>query len=687
MAGLNRGEEPLVFGLDIGTRSVVGTVGYQKNERFHVVAQRMIEHDTRAMVDGQIHDIGKVGATITRVKEELEEAIGQPLQEVCIAAAGRVLRTKNITVEQEFSTEREVTQEEVAALTTLGVEQAYAEFQKENDTEMKFYCVGSSVMRFYLNKYQISNLEGHKAKTVGADMIVTFLPEDVVDGLYKSVELAGLRVANLTLEPIAAIQVAIPERFRMLNIALVDIGAGTSDISITKDGAIIAYGMIPVAGDCLTEIIAKHCLVDFVAGEQIKRALNEKETIEYKDIFGLTQTVQTKEIMELIEPTLKEMVHRTGECIKSLNGGKPVSAVFVVGGGGKINCYSKWLAKELGLPEERVALRGEEVMGFVDFEEEDSVKDSLLVTPIGICLNFYENTNNFIVVSFNNRQLKLYDNNKLTVADAAIQAQFPNEGLFPRRGAELNYTVNGKPRITRGTEGEAAVIRVNGEDADIITEIHANDSISVVESTAGEDAVMELRQLPEFRNSLEITVNGTKVSLPKFADVNGQLQSGFYEIRNGDRIELLDYYTVSQVLSFLDLCMDEQSVYYVNHERASADTRLYEHFSLNWDEKNGKRNGKDEDRENEGQTERKDGEEKEENSGEGMNTSVTVQVNGQEITLTGKKNYIYVDVFDYIDFDLSTLHGTGVATMLNGRPAQYMEALHDGDVLDIYWRK
>lgn len=89
--------------------------------------------------------------------------------------------------------------------------------------------------------------------------------------MNKAVELAGLNVANMTLEPIAAIQVAIPEMYRMLNIALVDVGAGTSDISITKDGSIIAFGMIPMAGDALTETIARHCLVDFGTAEQIKK--------------------------------------------------------------------------------------------------------------------------------------------------------------------------------------------------------------------------------------------------------------------------------------------------------------------------------------------------------------------------------------------------------------------------------
>ena len=86
--------EELVFGLDIGTRSIVGTVGYKKSTNdFTVVAQAVKLHDTRAMMDGQIHDIGRVSRTIAKVKEKLEDQIKQPLTDVCIAAAGRVLKT------------------------------------------------------------------------------------------------------------------------------------------------------------------------------------------------------------------------------------------------------------------------------------------------------------------------------------------------------------------------------------------------------------------------------------------------------------------------------------------------------------------------------------------------------------------------------------------------------------------
>lgn len=107
---------------------------------------------------------------------------------------------------------------------------------------------------------------------------------------------AGLHVLNLTLEPIAAINVAIPESFRMLNLALVDVGAGTSDICVTKDGSIVAYGMIPYAGDEITELLVQHYLVDFNTAEHIKIASGEMGPIEYKDIMCISHTVNPEEV-------------------------------------------------------------------------------------------------------------------------------------------------------------------------------------------------------------------------------------------------------------------------------------------------------------------------------------------------------------------------------------------------------
>ena len=727
----------LIFGLDIGTRSVVGTVGYRVGEKFHVVSQSIREHGTRAMLDGQIHDIYKVGATINDVKTELEQRVGRTLKDVCIAAAGRVLRTVTVRVDTDLESDREVGGEDIYALDSLGVEKAYEEFLDSNDSDMKFYCVGYSVVRYYMNGYAMGNLEGHRARTIGADIIATFLPEDVVDGLYRAVDLAGLDVVNLTLEPIAAIQVAIPEMYRMLNIALVDVGAGTSDISITKDGSIIAYGMIPVAGDSLTEVIAKHCLVDFATAEQIKRDTGTKEQIEYKDIMGLSQIISTAEIEEVTSQMIADMTGRVADKIRELNGGKAVSAVFVVGGGGTLPGYTAALAGKLGIQKERVAVRGKEVMQNIEFLEADARKDSLMVTPIGICLSFYEQSNNFIFVYFNDQRIKMYDNNKVAVVDAAMQAEFANDGLFPKRGKELNYTVNGKQRITRGALGESAVITVNGNEADIHTPIHANDQIKVVESTAGEAAHLDIEQLPEFGAVMRVEVNDKQVDLPKFASVNGNLQSGYYSIQEGDSIEILNYYTVRQIAEFMDVIINQEMNIYVNNKLADMDSLVYENFSVIWTmeqlqlsdrdkyenempdtfaklpEDDGTYQRKDDpdnewqepdgnieeaaevsDEENEEESEEEtdkaagtSGEVEKEKVPETEGMSIYVTVNGDMVHLTGKMSYVFVDVFEHIDFDLSKPQGSGIVTKLNGRDAQYMEEIRSGDMIEIYWRR
>lgn len=689
----------LVFGLDIGTRSIVGTVGYREGDHFIVAAQVSKEHETRAMLDGQIHDIGQVGNTITQVKRTLEKKLSVKLTDVCIAAAGRVLLTFETSVTWEFEKERVVTPEEIVGLTSLGIEKAYEKLQETNDSDMKFYCVGNSVIRYYLNGYPISNLENHKAKNIGADIIATFLPDDVVDGLYRAVELAGLTVVNMTLEPIAAMTVAIPQMYRMLNIALVDVGAGTSDICITKDGCIVAYGMIPCAGDSLTEVIAKECLVDFETAETIKRGGGKPGAeVKYKDIMGLQQSITRQRVLKMLSGQIDQMAKLVSDKIKELNGGKSVSAVFIVGGGGKITGYTEKLAEHLGIQKERVALRGEEVMQTITFQEKIK-KDSLLVTPIGICLNYYDQNNNFIYVTFNEEHIKLYDNSNLAIVDAAMQADFPNDKLFPKRGREIAYTLNGKRKICRGEFGEAAKILLNGEVADLYSEIHANDVIVVEESTAGNPAAISLGQLPEFKSQISIQVNGNKVTLPKYASVNGRLENEYYDIQNGDKIEMLNYYTVAQIREFMDVTLDMNMAVYVNNELAEDDTKVYENFSIRMalEEENRRKEPEEEEipeDEPEGEELRKDAlEEEGETDSQSRNTSnlpavsIGVLVNSKPIVLQGKASYVFVDIFDYIDFDLSTVQGKNLITNVDGKKAEYMEPLHDGAVIEVYWEE
>lgn len=725
--------EHLVFGLDIGTRSIVGSVGYlEKNNQFKVVAHYSKEHETRAMLDGQIHDISKVTDTISKVKKELEAQLEMPLKDVCIAAAGRVLRTITVHIDFELPQETVVTDEHVYSLDLMGVEKAY-DIIRNQEKDIKFYCVGYSVVKYYLNDFAITNLEGHKARKISADVLATFLPDDVVDGLYAAVEGAELNVENLTLEPIAAINIAIPQKYRLLNIALVDVGAGTSDISITKDGSIIAYGMIPRAGDEITESIVSKYLVEFNVAEKIKRASIMKRQISFKDIMGLKQKVSPEDVRNVYADKVKDITNEVASKIIELNGGKSVSAVFVVGGGGKVDGFTKNLAKFLKIPEERVALRGEEVLGDVYFTQENIKKDPLLVTPIGICLSFYEQKNNFIFVTVNNERIKLYDNNKLTVIDAAMQIGFQNEALFPRRGEALEFTLNGVKRMIRGEVGEPAVILINGEEANINSKIIKNDNIVINESTIGHDATLVVNKLPEYKNTMNFVINSKKISCPRFVLVNGKLQSDEYEIQQDDEIQLLDYYTMEQLMKFMDIDVSTMSVT-INNVPAMSEDLVYENFKVDFHEKSYKDYEKEQSQlqqdtvqqdtlaENnainssnnltkdriQNQKQRKESNNvfSDETHSENLDESainasniesniiennikhdITVMINSTPTILKNKVNYIFVDILDFYQFDTRVAGGTELVTTVNGAKCEFTTPIFNGDVIELYWRK
>lgn len=725
----------LVFGLDIGTRSIVGTVGYKDRNKFTVVAQVTRMHTTRAMMDGQIHDISKVAEGIMAVRRELEKLVGHELTDVCIAAAGRMLKTLTVHVDQELSEECVINEEQIHGLELLAVEKAYQELREETHSErLDFYCVGYTVITYYLNGYAITNLQGHKAKKIGTDLIATFMPNEVVDGLYAAVEEAGLFVANLTLEPIAAINVAIPESYRLLNLALVDVGAGTSDISITRDGSIVAYGMMPYAGDEITEEIVRRYLVDFNTAEQIKLDCEKKKKISYRDIMGITHKITPEEVIEAVADTVKMITENTAEKIREINGGRSVSAVFVVGGGGKLPGFTDYLADYLELPKERVAIRGAEVMQNIEFLQEEIKKDSTLVTPVGICLNFYEQSNNFIFVNVNGERVKIYDNGKLSIVDAALQIGLPNEVLFPRRGKAIEFTVNGKQRMIRGDVGEAAVIRLNGENTGMNTAISQNDRIEIIPSTAGKDAHYEISMLPEYKGSLTFQFNGKQIQCPRHVMVNQEYVSGFYEIKDQDEIEFLDYYTLEQVLEFMDIA--PQNTLMINNRPAKLTERVYANFEVDCpmmeeeplhvrvkeaakeaeEAKEAKERTspylKESDertafsgleteapetaelklsprarlRENMERLAASKPEEPEPVFREQLPRDLLVYVNEKEVILKNKSEYIFVDVLDFYDFDVSRAQGASLVLQVNGAEADFTTPVNENDRISLYWK-
>ena len=141
-----------------------------------------------------------------------------------MAAAGRALRTQSGTFALELSDSQPIAAEQISQLETGAVSAAEAALQMDEENRRQFFLVGYTVAQYRLDRYPLSTLLGHGGKTMEADVVATFLPGEVVESLYAAMHLAGLQVASMTLEPIAAMNAAIPAELRLLNLALVDIG-------------------------------------------------------------------------------------------------------------------------------------------------------------------------------------------------------------------------------------------------------------------------------------------------------------------------------------------------------------------------------------------------------------------------------------------------------------------------------
>ena len=391
------------------------------------------------------------------------------------------------------------------------------------------------------------------------------------------------------------------------------------------------------------------------------------------------------------------------------------------------------------------------------------------------------------MVRFNGERIKLYDNNRLTIVDAALQAGFPNDELFPKRGTPINFTVNGVARLVRGEAGEGAVVTMNGKPASINTPLEPNSEIVIEPSTAGEAAVYKISQLDEYNHSvITFVINGRRVSCPRFVQVNGELEPEDYSIKENDVIETRNYYTVRQIAQFMDLVIDTDQMIFVNNEEADLDTLVYENFSVEWKtdeygvariDNNTYNDTQESDTDDASVTaeydenadsvhEKADADtndasalaEPDADSTESDNTvtrtseqmmnqvldelhddfakeaetsavqenelsenelpenempenelpkndiqeeilkeeiqeedssenTITVIVNGEPVELSGKDTYIFVDIFTHISFDLQAGKGRAIATVINGRDAQFSEELHEGDQIELYWKE
>jgi cell division protein FtsA len=687
----NINQQDVIFALDIGTRSVIGTLGIVKDKKFVVIAESYVEHQERSMIDGQIHDISLVAAAVMQVKKELEGSTGIKLKNVAIAAAGRFLRTTVAKVEIDLDKNREVDKEVVRSIELTAVKKAEEQINKQ--TEGKLYCVGYSVKNYYLNEYVISNLLSHKGEKAGVEIIATFLPRSVVDSLYAVMDKVSLSVINMTLEPIAAMEAAIPQSLRLLNLALVDIGAGTSDIAISSKDSISAYGMVPIAGDEVTETIAQNYLVDFNTAEIIKRECSVKETLTYTDVLGFENEIGAEEIIKVVSPVVEKIAEEVSSRIIELNGGKAPNAVFLVGGGAHTPKLKEFISEKLSLPAQRLAIKGRDAVQ--DCLCLDNDLGSTGVTVLGIALTSIKKLgHDFIDVTLNGNVISLFNSHKHTVMDVMVQGGINPKILLGKNGKNIKFVLNDIKRVAFGTLATNAIVTINGLEASIDSEIKEGEDIQITYAKDGTDASPKIYEYVKKIDSISFYIDDIIRNMEPVALINGSRVELNENISNGDSVEIKYIETLGEYLKYFDnaedvykyylkdteisgdyIIKEGDRVYRVIQEKEIEQEKVLEDINYNVNEKI----------ENNTQSlaEKADNKVIKAKLQE-INNDMAVSVNGKNIILKDKNEYIFVDIFDYIDFDLTVAKGT-LVLKLNNNKAAYYDKLQKGDEVEVYW--
>lgn len=709
-------KQDYVFALDIGTRSVTGIILDKQQDSFTLIDYYMQEHHSRSMHDGQIHHVIEVSNVIRNVKETLEKKHGK-IEKVCVAAAGRSLQTIKAKAAIKLD-QKPITNDEIIKhleLSAVSQAQSHLSGNESLKTGMHYYCVGYSVLHYKLDNEPIGSLIDQTGNEASVDIIATFLPKVVVESLLAALSRANLEMDALTLEPIAAIHVLIPASMRRLNVAVVDVGAGTSDIAITDKGTVVAYGMVPIAGDEITEAISDHYLLDFPLAEQAKRSITIDGEAIITDILGFEETVTYDSVIKNIQKSIDKLASSIAEEIFRLNSKAP-QAVMLIGGGSLTPELPSMLADKMKLPKNRVAIRN--ISAIQKLEKTDKLPNGPgYVTPIGIAIAAKQNPVHYVTIRVNEKVIRMFELKQLTIGDALIQAGIDINKWYGKPGLAYMVTFNGKKVTLPGSYGTAPELLLNNKPATVEMAIKNGDAITVMKGEDGKEPQITLGQFIGEVPIKQIYFQNNIFKLDGQLCINHiPVQEDVY-IHDNDIITLKQEFTIEEFIR--NVCPEAavpHQPFYVNINGKELQIHAGKtHFFVNNKKVERKYILKDGDRLQINPAKKPIVKDLLHQINKQYWHTLTVHFNGKQVTLKQKQlrifrsdtteltessilkrgdnisiqeqaptPFIFQDIFRYVDINLHHVKGNYIL-LKNDLPSRFDDQLTEGDSLQIIW--
>ncbi|AIZ63489.1 cell division protein FtsA [Hymenobacter sp. DG25B] len=378
--------DKIVVGLDIGTTKICALVG-RRNEFGKLEILGMGKAVSEGVVRGIVSNIDKTVDAIKKAIRQAEEQSGINIGVVNVGIAGQHIKSlqHNGSITRATA-DSEITVEDVNRLT--------------NDMYRLVTPPGSEIIHVMPQDYKVDYEEnimdpvGMSGVRLEGNFHIITAQSTAINNINKCVTKAGLEIDHLILEPLASSMSVLSEEEKEAGVALIDIGGGTTDLAIFKDGIIRHAAVLPFGGNIVTSDIKQGCLVMQNQAEQLKvkfgKAIAEEASEnEIVSIPGLRdrapKEISLKNLAYIIEARMEEIIELVYAEIQRTGHADKLAAGIVLTGGGsqlqnlvQLTEYVTGLDTRIGYPNEHLGK-----------SKIEAVKSPLYATTVGLVLSGY----------------------------------------------------------------------------------------------------------------------------------------------------------------------------------------------------------------------------------------------------------------------------------------------------------
>tara|TARA_Y100001980_G_C14539408_1_gene316830 strand:- start:143 stop:1453 length:1311 start_codon:yes stop_codon:yes gene_type:complete len=377
-------------GLDIGTTKIVALVG-KKNEYNKVEILGLGKSKSLGVHRGVVNNITQTIQSIQKAINDANSNSGCIIKDVVVGIAGQHIRSIQhsdyITRENPESV---INDEDIQRL----IQQVYK----------LVMLPGEEIIHVLPQEYKVDG-QGEIKEPIGmhggrleANFHVVVGQVSSIKNIGRCIKSAGLSMASITLEPLASSKAVLSFEEKEAGVALIDIGGGTTDLAIFKDGIIRHTAVIPYGGNVITEDIKEGCSIIEKQAELLKIKFGsawpgENRDTEIVSIPGLQgrdpKEISLKTLSKIINARVVEIIEQVFLEIKNYGHSdqkkKLIAGIVLTGGGSQLK-HLKQLVEYVTGMDTRVGYPSEHLAGSTI----DSVSSPLFATSVGLLMNALE---------------------------------------------------------------------------------------------------------------------------------------------------------------------------------------------------------------------------------------------------------------------------------------------------------